>query len=85
MRPGGKRICAIPRWYGIRYLTIKYLADDAADSVGNDRYWHLADIPKHSTDVRFRGVKQTSSVHCAMSAYDPKWTLADLAGMTVLE
>jgi len=38
------------------------------------RFWHKADIPTRSTDVRLLGVKRTLNGHAPMSAFDPKRT-----------
>jgi hypothetical protein len=37
-------------------------------------FWHLADIPVALINVRFRGVKRTSSSNVDVSANDPKRT-----------
>jgi hypothetical protein len=44
----------------------------------HDRWWHKADMPVASVDVRFRGVKRTKFKQDALSAYDPKRTKTGL-------
>ena len=49
---------------------------DRAVTLSHVRFWHKADIPRLSSDVRFWGVKRTLPRRPPMSAFDPKRTFA---------